>query len=315
MLPDRFSYIHQACRLFEALHAPLHDGEQSELRWSSPDTRGAMRRRFFASTEAAAHQAVSLGVFCDVYVGVAPRRGSDGTRAGVGRLGTLWADLDAKDGHTVDSRLRQLEDLTYPPSILVLTGRGCHAYWLLLKSLDDLEKIEQAEGLMRRLGQGLGGDPVWDRARILRVPGTYNHKYGTPRPVELERFEPCLRYDLNQLEKMAQAFPEEGASELVPTSVPTAERSSVRRDALAAPIREGGRNVTLASVAGSLRDRGLDEGNIAVVLLEVNRLRCDPPLEATEVLRIARSVGRYAVGSPRYRRPPVRRVRRNAEGV
>jgi hypothetical protein len=73
--------------------------------------------------------------------------------------------------------------------------------------------------------------------------------------------------------------------------------------------------LTLASVAGSLRDRGLDEGTIAAVLLEVNRLRCDPPLEATEALRIARSVGRYAVGSPRYRSSPGRRVRRNAEEV
>ena len=164
---------------------------------------------------------------------------------------------------------------------------------------------------MRRLGQGLGGDPVWDRARILRVPSTFNYKYGLSRPVEPERFEPCLRYDLDQLEEMAEAFPEEGA----PEGVPTAGRSSVRRDALAAPIREGERNVTLASVAGSLRDRGLDEDNIAVVLLEVNRLRCNPPLEATEVLRIARSVGRYTLGSPRYRSSPVSRVRRNAEEI
>ena len=311
MIPDRYPYIHQACRLFEALHAPLHDGEQSELRWSSPDTRGAMRRNSFASTEAAAHEAVSLGLNYDVYVGVAPRRGSDGTRAGVGRLGAVWSDLDAKDGHTVDSHLRQLEDLTYPPSILVLTGGGCHAYWLLLKHLDGLEQLERAEGLMRRLGRGLGGDPVWDRARILRAPGTFNHKYAVPRPVELERFEPRLRYDLDELEEMAEAFPDEDA----PEGVPTAGRSSVRRDALAAPIREGERNVTLASVAGSLRDRGLDEGTIAVALLEVNRLRCDPQLEATEVLRIARSVGRYTLCSPRYRSSPVRRVRRNAEGV
>jgi hypothetical protein len=234
---------------------------------------------------------------------------------GVRRLGALWADLDVKGEHTVDSRLRQLEDLTCPPSILVLTGRGCHAYWLLSKPADGLEQLEQAEGVMRWLGQGLGGDPVWDRARILRVPSTFNHKYEASRPVEPECFEPRLRYDLEELEEMAKAFPEEGAPEGVPTSVPTAGRSSVRRDALATPMLTGERNVTLASVAGSLRDRGLDEGNIAVVLMEVNLLRCDPPLEATEVLRIARSVGRYEVGSPRYRSSPARRVRRNAEEV
>jgi hypothetical protein len=315
MVPDLYPSIHQAHCFLEALHAPLHHGEQIELRWNSPNFRGSMRRNFYPSTEAAAREAVSLGLNHDVYVGVAPRWGSDGTGVGVRRLGALWADLDAKGEHTVGSRLRQLEDLTCPPSILVLTGRGCHAYWLLSRPADGLEQLKQAEGVMRRLGQGLGGDPVWDRARILRVPSTFNHKYDASRPVEPECFEPRLRYDLEELEEMAEAFPEEGAPEGLPTSVPTAGRSSVRRAALAAPIREGERNVTLASVAGSLRDRGLDEGTIAAVLLEVDRLRCDPPLEATEVLRIARSVGRYTLGSPRYRSSPVRRVRRNAEEV
>jgi hypothetical protein len=311
IVPDLYPSIHKAHCFLDALHAPLDYGEQVELRWSSPDFRGSMRRNFYPSTEAAAREAVSLGLNHDIYVGVAPRRGSDGTREGVRRVGALWADLDAKGEHTVGCRLRQLEALTRPPSILVLTGRGCHAYWLLSRPADGLERLERAEGVMRRLGQGLGGDPVWDRARILRVPSTFNYKYAASRPVEPERFEPRLRYDLEELEEMAKAFPEEGA----PEGVPTAGRSSVRRDALAAPIREGERNVTLASVAGSLRDRGLDEGNIAVVLLEVNRLRCDPPLEETEVLRIARYVGRYAVGSPRYRSSPARRVRRSAEEV
>jgi hypothetical protein len=318
MVPDLYPSIHQAHCFLEALHAPLHHGEQIELRWNSPNFRGSMRRNFYPSTEAAAREAVSLGLNHDVYVGVAPRWGSDGTGVGVRRLGALWADLDAKGEHTVGSRLQQLEDLTCPPSILVLTGRGCHAHWLLSRPADGLEQLEQAEGVMRRLGQGLGGDPVWDRARILRVPSTFNHKYEASRPVEPECFEPRLRYDLDQLEEMAKAFPEEGAPEGVPTSVPTSVPTagrSVRRDALAAPILTGERNVTLASVAGSLRDRGLDEGNIGVVLLEVNRLQCNPPLEETEVLRIARSVGRYAVGSPRYRSSPVRRVRRNAEEV
>jgi hypothetical protein len=44
------------------------------------------------------------------------------------------------------------------------------------------------------------------------------------------------------------------------------------------------------------------------VLLEVNRLRCCPPLGDEEVLDVAWSMGRYPAGRPRYRRSPVKRI-------
>lgn len=74
----------------------------------------------------------------------------------------------------------------------------------------------------------------------------------------------------------------------------------VPRNILDATIREGQRNVVLTSVAGSLRARGLDVETIFVVLREVNRLRCEPPLEEDEVVRIGRSIGGYPAGGPRY---------------
>jgi hypothetical protein len=69
--------------------------------------------------------------------------------------------------------------------------------------------------------------------------------------------------------------------------------------------------VALASVAGSLRDRGLDAEAICVVLLEVNRLRCQPPLAEVEVVGIGRSIGRYPPGSPRYGRSSAIRIHTN----
>lgn len=61
-----------------------------------------------------------------------------------------------------------------------------------------------------------------------------------------------------------------------------------------APITEGTRNVTLTSLAGSMRRRGFGEAAILAALTEENRARCVPPLEPPEVERIARSVVRYA---------------------
>jgi hypothetical protein len=64
----------------------------------------------------------------------------------------------------------------------------------------------------------------------------------------------------------------------------------------AAPIPEGQRDVTLTSLAGSLRRIGLSENQIAVALLEVNRDRCQPSLPDAIVLKVARSVARYPAG-------------------
>lgn len=62
-------------------------------------------------------------------------------------------------------------------------------------------------------------------------------------------------------------------------------------------IRAGQRNTVLASIAGTMRRRGLLEPEIRAALLEVNRSRCRPPLDEQEVSGIAASIARYAVGT------------------
>lgn len=61
----------------------------------------------------------------------------------------------------------------------------------------------------------------------------------------------------------------------------------------AAAIPAGQRNDALASIAGTMRRRGLTKEEILAALLEVNRRRCKPPVEEGEVDVIARSVARY----------------------
>lgn len=61
-------------------------------------------------------------------------------------------------------------------------------------------------------------------------------------------------------------------------------------------IGEGQRNATLASLAGSMRYRGLSPSVIETALLAANRENCKPPLPDEEVRKIAQSVGRYDTG-------------------
>jgi hypothetical protein len=59
-------------------------------------------------------------------------------------------------------------------------------------------------------------------------------------------------------------------------------------------IREGQRNATLCSLAGSMRRRGMSAEAIAAALHIENQARCEPPLGDEEIAGIAKSVGRYA---------------------
>lgn len=69
---------------------------------------------------------------------------------------------------------------------------------------------------------------------------------------------------------------------------------------IAAPLEEAGtipsgeRNATLASIAGTLRRRGLDFDEILAALIVVNSKRCNPKLPQADVDRIVQSICRYA---------------------
>lgn len=61
-----------------------------------------------------------------------------------------------------------------------------------------------------------------------------------------------------------------------------------------APIPSGSRNSVMASLAGALRNKGLDREMIETVLLDANEKRCQPPLSSQEIQTIAWSISRYA---------------------
>ena len=71
------------------------------------------------------------------------------------------------------------------------------------------------------------------------------------------------------------------------------ERSKGPAPAVGERIPPGKRNGALASLAGTMRRRGMGEGEILAALQVANEQRCQPPLETEEVEKIAASVARY----------------------
>ncbi len=154
---------------------------------------GPSRSEFFpvADFANAAQRAVELGRACDLYYSVIPRAHEGGRGAAdVGPATTVWADLDSPEA--------MIEVLSFvAPSIMVATGTEGHhhAYWLL----DAPHDAEAVVALNRDLALHLGADVrATDAARVLRLPGTLNHKTHPPAAVRLVALE-AQRYSFAEL--------------------------------------------------------------------------------------------------------------------
>lgn len=189
------------------------------LLWTLPDKQS----HWHTDLAAAALHAARLAPSYDVYVGVGLASSSLGphrrARASeVSAIPGLVADLDvAGPGHRGVQLFESLEAaddflgaLPLAPTLTVASGGGLHAWWLLREPAlleddeDRTEAVEMSLGWARLLGgeaekRGYKLDAVWDLARILRVPGTINHKDGRRREVRMLRSD-GPRYNVSDFE-------------------------------------------------------------------------------------------------------------------
>lgn len=182
-----------------------------------------------------------MGRSTDVYVGVAPRRERDGTRAGIDRIHVCWADCDSPES------VAALGDFDPAPALTVCSGTEghLHAYWPLWPPAGP-DAIERAN---RRLAHALGADSATtDAPRILRPPGTFNHKGAEPRPVTLEHVE----HEVYALADIAGDLPDPiaPADELAPKRKRPAEGDALAGALSAIPPAE-----YIARLAGRTPDR------------------------------------------------------------
>ena len=219
----------------------------------------------------------------NVYFGVAGRRNEgDGTLANCGRLQAVWVDIDF---HTVSPEVARtsLRESPARPSAVVHSGGGLHLYWFFRPA------VEAADPAVRRVLEGLADHFRGDRhaaepARILRVPGSVNHKYTPSRHVWLQRVDPRRTYSLRDLQDLFEPRDD---------SVNPATLSTLPR-----VLEEGSRNAGLWRYARSLRTQGLELEEVRRRVQAANRERARPPLGGAEVEGIIRKAV-YVAPRPR----------------
>lgn len=180
----------------EAIDA--HDGWL--LVWTSQDKRSA----FFNNLARAAEYIAARAKIFDVYLGLGLRReplppNRRGGKESISAICAFGIDIDvAGDAHTDEHRptrsiaIERIEQLDPKPTLVIDSGHGYHCWYvfkkpLLLTNDTDRNNAEQAaRELTARIRAHVAPysiDSTWDLARVLRAPGTYNHKLSERKPV------------------------------------------------------------------------------------------------------------------------------------
>lgn len=240
----------------------------------------------------------------DVYFGVCPRErdlGEEkrGSESDALCLPALFFDFDLGNEHKqqdLPQSYTELEpfinSLPIQPCIIIHSGHGVHAYWVLREPIYDLPHAKEVLWgwnlyIVQKANEyGWKFDNVGELARVLRLPGTLNHK--TQPPVEVSYIDTSdAEYDESDFEDFV--IHEEDQDEALVRS-----KGGFK---LPENVQEGERNATLFKFACAMRHKGMSEDEIEASLVAINTKRVRPPLPPDEVRSIARSAGKYAVGA------------------
>lgn len=123
----------------------------------------------------------------------------------IAMLPAIWLDIDDCSADAYN----QLLGMNFYPNIIVHSGGGFHAYWLLVHPVttDSERAWFEIERTMEGMILSFGGkvDPkTKDITRILRTPGFYNikDKYGADKPIARVVFFDDTRYTFEALHNL-----------------------------------------------------------------------------------------------------------------
>jgi hypothetical protein len=194
------------------------------LVWTLNRSEDSKRNNFFTSIEEAANYATApKSEGTDVYfcVGTLPKlKKGRGKLTDVLGIGSIHLDVDIQNSlahkknnlpATIEEAVEFVTSIPIKPSIIVFSGYGIHAYWLLKNFIEftDEETRQAAMKLIEswqkmfkwkagKLGYDL--DATQDITRVLRVPSTLNWKIeSSPVEATLLAFDDTARYTPGQL--------------------------------------------------------------------------------------------------------------------
>lgn len=200
----------------------------------------------------------------------------------VSAINCLYAEFDKKDGNTIGT----INNLYPMPSVVISSGGGWHCYWLLNNSIQVTEEnIKYLAEIQERWVHFIGSDEgAKDLARVLRVPGTLNHKYKPALPVEFVEVNLERTYLLEDLISLLPIAQFKAESYQYPSHISSGERHN-----------------DLFKIASSLRGKGLTVDEIRATLYSIRESRVEErigdSISDDEIENIIGSVAKYEQGT------------------
>lgn len=126
----------------------------------------------------------------------------------IAAINCLFAEFDTDDISEKSAVLQSIHSLAVAPSVIIDSGGGYHCYWLLENSfiVSTAEQRDRVRSLQYAWVDYVGGDDgSKDIARVLRVPGSKNHKPGRDKAtVSIIEWNPEKLYQIDDMESIVQ---------------------------------------------------------------------------------------------------------------
>lgn len=268
----------------------------------------------------------------DVYFGVALRKdrlSSDrrGSLKDIAGIPGFWADVDCHGGThaaqelpTKEEALALIRQLPCPPSIIVDSGGGLHAYWLLghVWVLPDgttegqidffrhegATRVNRFQTALRALftERGWKLDSTADLARVLRVPDTHNWKDPAhPLSVEVMPSE-FKRYALQELDQWVESVLPPACNRSDGQTAPKPETmTDINSDGIVEAVLEfwtkDDRHTLAMALAGFLGKRGVPEETATEIVGKLSAIKKDD--ESKDRLRAVKDTYRKLAAGER----------------
>ena len=199
--------------------------------------------------------------------------------------GVIVVDIDDPEGFQQWTKNRDIEN-PLPSTFTVKSGgKSDHFYYQYPADGNEYKK-RNINGIFDVLG--IGAQAI--------APGSVHPKTGNRYTIKKQLpiaeapkwvLELLMKKEKNPAIQQEQIQPQQAIQTTTQMVLPTQISNS---------IFQGERNSKLASLAGAMREKGMSKEAIEAALLKENSVRCNPPLDESEILQISTSICKYQPG-------------------